>query len=360
MFFTGKSPTLSDAEFYQKEMRLAELAEPLGFDGIWCVEHHFDGEYSMCPDNFEVLAYLAAKTERITLTTGGAILPWNDPLRVAEKIVLLDHLSNGRARLGVGRGLSKKEYDVFGIPMDEARGRFDESLKMILEALETGTMEHQGTFYQQNAAPIRPAPLASFKNRVTSIAMSEDSRVAAAEVGVAIASFSQFPVEAHAANFNDYRELYRKHHDEEPPKIVMSDSVYCSEDPVESRETSKRAIDVHFALTMSHYGLDKSGHFDDISGYQSYAAMADAMIAAGKEAAAEGYWAAQLTGTPEQIVARIKERYEAFGDYDQNCGFSAGGLDHDKAEASMRLFSEKVLPELRKLGMTVEEPVASV
>jgi alkanesulfonate monooxygenase SsuD/methylene tetrahydromethanopterin reductase-like flavin-dependent oxidoreductase (luciferase family) len=357
MFFTGKSSALTDAEFYRREMALAELAEPLGFEGIWCVEHHFDGEYSMCPDNFEILSYLAAKTERVTLTTGGAILPWNDPLRVAEKITVLDHLSGGRAQLGVGRGLSKKEYDVFGISMDEARGRFDESLSMILDGLETGTVKGDGPFYPQAPAPIRPAPLASFRDRVVSIAMSSDSRTAAAEVGAAIASFAQFPIEQHAQDFEDYRELYRKHHDSEPPRVVMSDSVYCSEDPEESRRTSKAAIDTHFALTMSHYGLDKSGHFDDISGYQTYAAMADAMIAAGKDAAAEGYWGAQLTGTPDQIVARIKERYEAFGDYDQNCGFSCGGMDHDKAEASMRLFADKVIPQLRDAGIVVGDSV---
>ncbi|MCX4095834.1 LLM class flavin-dependent oxidoreductase [Nocardia sp. alder85J] len=356
MFFTGKSPELSDVEFYRREMALAELAEPLGFEGIWCVEHHFDGPYSMCPDNFSVLSYLAAKTERITLTTGGAILPWNDPLRVAEKLALLDNLSGGRAQLGVGRGLSKIEYDTFGIPMGEARGRMEESLDMILAALNSGVMEHRGEFYRQNAAPIRPAPLQKIAPRdVVSIAMSAESRVTAAERGTAIASFAQFPTEAHAADFAEYREIYRKHHDDEPPRVILSDSVYCSEDAAECEATSKEAIFVHFGLTMAHYGLDKSGHFDNISGYQNYAAMADAMIAAGKEAAAEGYWAAQLTGTPEQIVARIKERYDLFGDYDQNCGFSCGGMDHDKAEASMRLFAEKVMPELRRLGIPVRE-----
>src|SRR3546814_11965207 len=66
------------------------------------VEHHFE-DYSFCPDNFVVLANLAARTERIGLGTGAVILPWNDPLRVAEKASLLDHLRGGRLLLGVGR-----------------------------------------------------------------------------------------------------------------------------------------------------------------------------------------------------------------------------------------------------------------
>src|SRR5690242_15890459 len=151
MFFANVTD-LPDDEFYRQELRLAELAEPLGFDGIWCVEHHFDGEYSMCPDNLMVLSHLAARTERITLTTGGVILPWNDPLRVAEKITLLDTISGGRAQLGVGRGLSKIEYDTFGIEMGEARDRFDQSFAIVLDALRAGTVRANGPLYHQPEA----------------------------------------------------------------------------------------------------------------------------------------------------------------------------------------------------------------
>src|SRR6185503_15137000 len=90
---TGK---VSDAELYQRDLHVAELAEPLGFDTLWSVEHHFDG-YSMCPDNMQFLSWLAGRTSRIGLGTAAVILPWNNPLRVVEKMTLLDHLSNGRA-----------------------------------------------------------------------------------------------------------------------------------------------------------------------------------------------------------------------------------------------------------------------
>lgn len=358
MFFAGVSEELHDRDFYREELCLAELVEPLGFDGIWCVEHHFDGEYSMCPDNLMVLSHLAAKTERVTLTTGGVILPWNDPLRVAEKITLLDHLSCGRAQLGVGRGLSKQEYDTFGIEMGEARERFDESLAMVMKALESGTIRGEGPFYRQPEAPVRPRPIKNLCDNVVSIAMSSESREAAADAGVAIASFAQFPIEEHQRTINEYRARFKEKHGRDAPPPIMTDHIYCSPDPEEAERVSKEHVSRHFALTMRHYDLDKSGHFDNLKGYESYAALADAMNAAGKQAAAEGYWAAQITGTPEQIVARIKERFEAFGDYDQNFGFSFGGLPHDKVESSMRLFSAEVLPELRRLGITSSQPAA--
>src|ERR1700751_4015894 len=99
---------MSDTEFMRNEMNSAILAEELGYRSVWCVEHHFDREYSMCPDNFVLLAHLAAKTKRIKVGIGAAILPWNDPLRVAEKINLLDVLTDGRVEVAFGRGLSRK------------------------------------------------------------------------------------------------------------------------------------------------------------------------------------------------------------------------------------------------------------
>ncbi|MTD13032.1 LLM class flavin-dependent oxidoreductase [Nakamurella sp. YIM 132087] len=354
--FMANPANLDDHDFYAKELHLAELADELGFDGIWCVEHHFDSEYSMSPDNLMILAYLAGRTKNATLTTGGVILPWNDPLRVAEKISLLDILSGGRAQLGIGRGLSKEEYDTFGIDMNTSRQRSDESLTMVLDGLRSGTVRGSGPFYPQPEAPLRPRPMHDMTGDVVNIAMSADSRLAAAENGTTIASFAQGPVEVHLADIEEWRAKYRELQGTEPPLPVMTDHIYCSADAAEAEATSREYVTRHFLKTMQHYGFDKANHFDEIKGYQSYAAMADALQAAGKQAACDGYWAAQITGTPEQIVARIKERYEAFGDYNQNFGFSYGGMPHDKIEASLRLFAAEVLPALREAGL-VATPV---
>ena len=141
---------VSDRQVYDEEIRQAVLADTLDYDHVWVVEHHFE-DYSFCPDNFVYLAHIAAKTERIRLATGAVILPWNiQPLRVAEKAALLDTLSNGRLILGLGRGLSRREFNQFGVAMDELRDRFDEMAPMILDALETGVMEeHHGRYFNQ-------------------------------------------------------------------------------------------------------------------------------------------------------------------------------------------------------------------
>ena len=117
---------MSDAQVYEEETRLALLAADLGFDVVWAVEHHFY-DYSFCPDNTQWLAYIAGRTENVDVGTAAVIMPWNDPLRVAERIALLDQVSGGRVRFGMGRGLSRREFANFGaIEMDESRERFDE------------------------------------------------------------------------------------------------------------------------------------------------------------------------------------------------------------------------------------------
>ena len=93
------------------------------------------------------------------------IVPWNDPLRVAEKAVLLDHLSGGRAVLGLGRGLSRTEYAHFGIDMGESRDRFDEASKMVIDGLERGFVEGDGPYYPQVRTEIRPRPIRSLRCR---------------------------------------------------------------------------------------------------------------------------------------------------------------------------------------------------
>ena len=114
----------------------------MGFDVIWSVEHHFF-DYSFCPDNTQLLSYLAPLCTHADLGTAAIILPWNDPLRVAEKVSVLDLLSNGRVRLGLGRGLARREFAAFRGTMDDSRERFDEASAMIVEALRTGFIEGQ-------------------------------------------------------------------------------------------------------------------------------------------------------------------------------------------------------------------------
>src|SRR5579859_170276 len=99
----------SDASVVGEHLAMGDLAEPLGFDSLFALEHHFTG-YSMSPAPLQLLSYYAGRTKRITLGTCVIVLPWHDPIRVAEQIALLDVISGGRTLMGFGRGAATIEY----------------------------------------------------------------------------------------------------------------------------------------------------------------------------------------------------------------------------------------------------------
>jgi len=98
-----------DVRFIREEMDQCLLAEELGFDSIWITEHHFS-DYSIAPNPLQYLTWLAGKTKHVRLGTQVVVVPWHDPVRLAEEIAVLDHLSGGRAIIGFGRGLARMEY----------------------------------------------------------------------------------------------------------------------------------------------------------------------------------------------------------------------------------------------------------
>src|ERR1700753_4106303 len=109
LIFQATDPSRTDRDVLKAGLALRDLGEPLGFDSIWGVEHHFT-DYTMCPDVLQFLSYFAGRTERVQLGSMVVVLPWHNPMRVAEQIVMLDHYSNGRFILGLGRGLGRVEF----------------------------------------------------------------------------------------------------------------------------------------------------------------------------------------------------------------------------------------------------------
>jgi alkanesulfonate monooxygenase SsuD/methylene tetrahydromethanopterin reductase-like flavin-dependent oxidoreductase (luciferase family) len=198
----------SDHELYWEECGLADLAEPLGFDSLWAVEHHFDN-YAMIPDVVQFLTYIAGRTSRINLGTAVIVLPWHDPVRVAEQIAMLDILSHGRLLVGFGRGAAKLEYDGFRVPMDEARERFIEAAEIVVKALRNERFSHQGRFFQIPEMSIRPRPYADFSGRLYGAAISPESTEIMARLGIGVLSILQRDWDSTVAEIQRYDAFYR-------------------------------------------------------------------------------------------------------------------------------------------------------
>ena len=336
----------NDGDVMRGELALARLAEDSGFDSYWATEHHFFG-YSMCPDNLQWLAQVAGFTRRIKLGTGAVIMPWNDPYRVAAKMALLDQQSQGRALLGFGRGLSRREYEGFGIPMEEARGRFDQGTELVLQALNKGFFEADTEFFQRPRKDLRPRPTAGFQDRVYSIGVSPDSASQAAVLGAQLMVLAQQPWEVfRELALIPFQEKWRSLRETEPPVPFAGQLVFCDSDPVRARELGMQYVKEYFSSVAEHYEIG-GAHFKETRGYEFYGNAAEAIEAMGLDAMAEMYAGVNTFGTPAEIVDQLRGQKEILGcDHDILMIPKYGSMTQEEAEASVSLFAREVIPKL--------------
>lgn len=349
--FQNMHEGMSDADMFRRETLLAIQAEEAGMDYVMAPEHHFDPNYSMMPDNMQWLSYLAAKTSRMKIGTGAIILPWWDnPTRVAEKIAMLDILTEGRLMLGFGRGLARDEYEAFGVDMNESREIFDTSLEIILDILATGVAEYDTKYFKQSRTEIHPTPERDFrKEGFFAVAMTPDSAMAAAQSGGTMMSFVQAPFEVHAEAVNAWRERFVEVHPGRTPGTpLFTDFTYCHEDADVAERVAREYLGKYFVTVIKHYDFDGK-HWGKTKGYQAYQAGADMIREAGLEAAVEGFIQAQCWGTPDQMVEKYKKRMELVGDMRCSMAVSYAGMPFELCSESLALIGEQVAPRLRKL-----------
>jgi alkanesulfonate monooxygenase SsuD/methylene tetrahydromethanopterin reductase-like flavin-dependent oxidoreductase (luciferase family) len=334
-----------DARVWDEEIRLARLAADSGFDCLWSAEHHFN-DYSFVPDNVQLMSYLTALHPDIDVGTAAIILPWHDPLRVAENVAVLDLLSKGRLRLGLGRGLARREFAAFRLSMDDSRGRFDEAAPMIINALKTGVMEGNGPFYKQPRVDIRPRPQHSFDGRIYAVASSEDSLVSAAKLGAHMVMFADRPWEMRAPAIERGRELHRQFHGTEPPQLMLTEFCVCGSDLARCEEEARQYQGKFVESNFHHYEF-LGEHFKSVKGYDAYQQKAEIARKTGLEGAVTGFMQAASWGTPEKILRGLEARRRIVGDFELNVAFRFGGTPMEVAERGLKLFAKEVLPVVK-------------
>ena len=255
-------------------------------------------------------------------------------------------LSNGRLRLGFGRGLARREFEVFGISMDESRDRFDEAAPMIVEALTTGFIEGNGPYYKQPRTEIRPRPQHSFDGRIYAVAASDESVLSAAKLGAHIVMFADRPWEMRMPGIERGRALHREFHGTEPPALMLTEFVVCGPDLEQCEEEARQYQGKFVESNFYHYEF-LSDHFKGVKGYNAYQQKAEIARSAGLEGAVEGFMKAASWGTPDKILRGLEERRALLGDFEWNIAFRFGGTPPHVAERGLKLFAEEVLPVLK-------------
>ena len=335
----------SDGQMWEEDLRLAEIAADAGFDCLWSAEHHFN-DYSFVPDNIQLMTHLAAKHPDIDVGTAAVILPWHNPMRVAENAAVLDLLSGGRLRLGMGRGLARREFEAFGMSMDESRERFDEAAPMIVDALNTGFIEGNGKYYQQPRTEIRPRPQHSFDGRIYAVAASDESVLSAAKLGAHIVMFADRPWEMRMPGIERGRALHREFHGTEPPALLLTEFAVCGSDLAQTEEEARQYQGKFVESNFYHYEF-LGDHFRSVKGYNAYQQKAEIARSAGLDGAVEGFMKATSWGTPDKILRGLEERKALLGSFELNVAFRFGGIPYPIAERSLKLFAKEVLPVVK-------------
>ena len=339
-----------DLQTYQEELSVGDMAERLGFDSIWTLDHHFTG-YVMSPDPVALLMYVAGRTQRIQLGTAVIVLPWHDPVEVAEKIALLDLVSGGRTIYGFGRGAASIEYSGFRIPMEEARERFVESALIIRKGLTQESFSHDGKYYKVPEIQIRPRAISHPENRFYASSVSPESAEIMAKLGFGVLIIAQRSWEDTAADYRRYCEAaLASGHQPRPPIGLFN--VLVADDAHEAEDLAAVHMGAMFDSIDRHYRFS-DGHLSSVKGYEFYAKLAKTYtkLSADEQAkakAVEFYRSLHAAGTAAQVLEKFRYIHHTVPLEHAIGTFAFGGLPYAKLERSFKLFAEKVLPVLQK------------
>jgi len=363
-------PAEPDWKFVQAGMALGDLAEPLGFDGIWAPEHQ-GSPYGMTPNPIQTLTYFAGRTERVTFGTMVAVAPWWHPIRLAHQIAYLDIISNGRyTTIGLGRGVARNEFEMVGVPREESRARFSETLDILKLAFTQQRFSYDGEIFKVPEMELRPAPRSDdLWARVYGSSSTPDSMEILARRGMVPLFIGNKPIEDAGKEVKKVN-TFRAEEGFAPcqPKNVMM--VYCVPNAGDAQRSDEWLLTANRDVNL-HYGFADPSNFVGVKGYESYAerqGSATAVLAAvaqGKDQPVvdakpklPGYHPSNLIfGTPEECYKRILAAQHA-------CSFSEitvltqfGTMPYEEAMRSTKLFAAEVLPELHQLDARLHAAV---
>ncbi len=312
-------------------------AEEIGLNSVWLPEHHF-GLFGCLPAPAVFLANLAARTKRVKLAPATVLLPCNHPVRVAEEFALLDLLSNGRVVFSAGRGYDKREYDIFGVPFEESRERFDEEMEIIQKAWTQEAFSHKGKFWEFDEVTVLPRPVQKPHPPVYVACFSKPTVELAARLGFH-AIFAPF---AAAMMFGGVQQAAAYHRERAAEAGFKDVRAMCSyfvavvDDEAQVAETKDRLLFYLKSITPALPG-DRAKAPPHIAYFVD---IVERLLAMKPEQLGER---SIITGTPEQCVESLK-KVEAAGIEEVILYFNFGAYPHKDTMKMMDRFVRDVAP----------------
>ncbi len=340
----------TEKKFYEENIEIIEFADSVGLDTAWFAEHHFS-EYGVMPSIQVLASYVAGRTKRIRLGTGVVVLPFHNPIRVAEEFAMLDVLSDGRLDFGVGRGYQPHEFEGYGVPIENSREIFEESLSIIRMAWEEGKVTFEGKFFKYKDVTVRPRPLqkphppffgASFNPETIKFQAKKKMNLLCS------------PLLAPPEKIKEYKDTLREMgEDPKNYRIGGLAFVYVDDDRERAiRDFEKPCMWYFRTLTKlipaKKYPSQESFYANLHNFILEYLKAYDAGKTTFEEVVDVGPFShGFLVGDPEYVKKKMKKLIQDYELTDLLCWTRLGGLDHKKVMRSMELFVEKVLKPQR-------------
>jgi alkanesulfonate monooxygenase SsuD/methylene tetrahydromethanopterin reductase-like flavin-dependent oxidoreductase (luciferase family) len=371
-------PLVDDHAVIEETIEQCVLADRMGFDYLWFVEHHFLTGFSMSPCPEVIYGALSRLTKRIRLGFGVVILPYHHPVRVAERVAMVDHLSGGRVDFGTGRS-APYEQTGMGIDPRDTRDMWEESLEMVPKIWEDGLFSWEGRFWNVPPREVRPKPYQKPHPPIWVAALQPSTYHLAAQKGIGVMALSVAAPSVLASHIKEYKENVRQ---AKPVGKCINDQwlsatmAYCDADNKAGRELAAKSLKTFFGPDRP-YLKDQIGVYEKL--IESWGGVPDHLQAnfaryIKKEAGVDTDASVDLSGGSAQIAQAIWNQFDAdtlvergvlvAGD-PESCLkaisiHEAIGVDqlqflmatetipHDKVMSSIELFGKYVIPELKK------------
>jgi alkanesulfonate monooxygenase SsuD/methylene tetrahydromethanopterin reductase-like flavin-dependent oxidoreductase (luciferase family) len=333
-FLLMQSPAArSSEEVYARGIEQAQAAESLGFRNTWLGEHHFS-TYGYLSRPVQLATYIAAKTTRLRVGTAVIVVPLHHPLLIAEEIAMLDILSGGRLDIGLGRGYQRYEFERFGLKLDSGGERWDESIDVLLKALEGKPFSYEGKVFKIPETTIYPQPTQKPHPPIWITAQSPYAVEAAVRRGfnVLTGGFG-VPIERLAEFGNIFSRVVDEVKPAKRPLVGVQRAIYVTKDEADAREAADQARwNMRVTLSLrNNYERVENGKAVPVPGQTE--PTLDELL--------DRYL---VIGTPETCIRQIKRVQELVGISHFNCSFWFGDISQARVLRSMELFSKEVMP----------------
>lgn len=336
-FFSWPERRVPITTVYERALERVDIMDKAGYDAVWLAEHHFT-PFSVCPSVHLMAAHIAARTSRLRIGTGISLVPFYNPLRLAEEVAMLDVLSEGRVNWGAGRGYQQKEFDAFGVPGKESYAIFREYLQVVLQAWTQERLTFEGKYVSYNEVEVLPKPLQKPHPPVWLAASSPESITWAGNQGFSILLDPVSPHPQIGKKYELYAEcLEANGHSIEGRDIPMARLMAISDSEERAKEVAMRGLNWYIGshktpeLSRVEAGSELNEQRSDLRTERFSGSLEDEIPRYLKDGV--------IHGTPESCIDQIEAlREEIHLDY-----LMCAPLSHETFLA----ITEKVLPHFQ-------------